>query len=91
MTGDAQTITYRPDVDLTPSIVHVQGAADQVQKGSSGTLTPEPGEARVSCPKCGSPALALFHDDTRHGLELPGFKCQAGDCGYEGVAQRRVA
>lgn len=90
MAKATKQITYRPDTDLTSVIVKVQGAADQVQQGRSGVLTPEPGEARVQCPKCGSPALAQFNGDTtKYSAELPDFECQAGDCGYIGHAVRR--
>lgn len=84
-------VTYRADVDMTPVIVHVPGAADQVQKGSSGVLAPGPNETRSTCPKCGSPYLVTFAPSApRFGAELPDFTCVAGDCGYTGPAKRRV-
>lgn len=83
---------FRPDVDPTPTIVQVSGVPDQVQKGRSGILPLGPRETRVQCPKCGSPALVQFETgDEKFGAEIPGFACEAGDCGYVGVAIRRTA
>lgn len=84
-------VSYRADVDETPVIVEVPGAASQVQKGRSGILEPGPSETRTECPKCGSPYLANFAPGApRFGAELPDFTCTAGDCGYTGPAKRRV-
>lgn len=85
---------YRPDVDETP-LVELgpdNKPTGQVILGRSGILDPGPGEAKVSCPKCGSPALVAFDaDEPRYGNGIPEFHCQAGDCHYIGEAVRRVA
>jgi len=81
---------FRPDVDLTPVIVEVPGYPKQVQEGSSGTTPLSHGETRVVCPRCGSPAVVQFGiDDLKYGNAIPGFQCEAGDCGYSGNAYRR--
>lgn len=89
--AQSSQVTFRADVDMTPIIVEVPGAASQVQKGSSGVLVPAANETRAECPKCGSPYLVTFAADApRFGAELPEFTCTAGDCGYAGPAKRRV-
>ncbi len=85
---------FRPDVDETPEVELGPGGkpTGQVILGKSGILSPEPHEARVQCPKCGSPALVAFDEtEEKYGAAIPGFHCQAGDCGHVGVAIRRVA
>jgi len=87
MAKSAKGLTFRPDT--------VMGAVNTphgVIMGKSGVSELGPNEARVSCPKCGSPHVVQFGEgEPKYGAEVPSFKCQAGDCKFEGAAVRRVA
>ncbi|HTG26114.1 MAG TPA: hypothetical protein VK681_39315 [Reyranella sp.] len=62
-------ITFRPNTSSKPMLAqHVDGKEYEIQRGDSGTLTPEKNEVRCECPRCGSPYLAaLGPDDPKYG------------------------
>jgi hypothetical protein len=53
--------TFRPDEVATPvTVTGLGGVPTRVRVGDAGRSALSTGEARVRCPKCGSPYIATF-------------------------------